>query len=122
MFESAEPLSPAAVNGLFNVYEWRLEAGETGEGVVSLVSSGSALTDDRHAVITPSGWDLFLMTSAQLVPQDKDENIDIYDARIGGGFPSLPVEPEPCSGDACQAPFINPAPLLVPGSVVQAPG
>jgi hypothetical protein len=48
--------------------------------------------------------------------------LDLYDARIGAGFPAVPAAPEECSADACQGPLTNPAPLLVPGSVSQSPG
>lgn len=115
VFATAEPLSPEAVNGLVNVYEWH-------EGRVSLISSGASSTDDANPVISASGRDVFFQTSAQLVPQDTDENVDVYDARLGGGFPSSAAQAEECRGDACQGPLTNPAPLLIPGSVSQAPG
>jgi hypothetical protein len=90
---------------------------------VSLISSGSSLTSDNQPVISPSGRDVFFLTTARLVRQDTDEVVDLYDARLGGGgFPAAPAERQPCSGDACQGPLTNPAPLLVPGSVPQAPG
>ena len=56
------------------------------------------------------------------MPQDTDGLGDVYDARLHGGFPVAAVPRAPCSGDACQGPLTNPAPLLVPGSVAQAPG
>jgi hypothetical protein len=116
VFLSSEPLSSAASNGLPNVYEWN-------EGSVSLVSSGSSPTFDYGAVIDPSGKNIFFLTAAPLVSQDMDENVDVYDARIGGGgFPMPPAEPEQCSGDACQGPWAVPAPTLVPGSELQASG
>jgi hypothetical protein len=115
VFTSAGPLSPDATNGRANVYEWH-------EGSVSLVSSGSAEGIDSHPVISPSGRDIFFATSQGLTSQDTDGVADVYDARLGGGFPPVPAERQPCSGDACQGPLTNPAPLLVPGSVPQAPG
>jgi hypothetical protein len=121
VFTSAEPLSPDAVNGLINVYEWRKEPGWP-EGRVSLISSGTAETSDESPVITPSGRDVFFTTSAGLVPEDTDGKADVYDARLGGGFPSAPTSVRECSGDACQGSLTNPAPLLVPGSVSQASG
>ena len=76
----------------------------------------------EQVVISETGDDIFFTTDQGLVPQDTDGQDDVYDARLGGGFPPAPAEPQPCSGDACQGPLTNPAPLLVPGSVSQAPG
>lgn len=115
VFTTATRLSPYAINGLANAYEWH-------EGKVSLISTGSAEAPVEDVVISPSGRDVFFITTQGLVPQDTDGLADIYDARIGGGFPAPPAGTEPCSSDACQGPLTNPAPLLVPGSVSQAPG
>jgi hypothetical protein len=121
VFTSAEPLSPAATNGLANVYEWHKEPGWS-EGRVSLISMGSSEEAVEHVVISGTGNDIFFLTSQGLVPQDTDGAPDLYDARLGGGFPVVAAQPQACSGDACQGPLTNPAPLLVPGSVSQAPG
>jgi hypothetical protein len=115
VFDTAESLSPAATNGKANIYEWD-------EGGVSLVSSGTAEEDDGDEMITASGRDIIFKTIQGLVGQDSDGQPDVYDARIGGGFPPLPAERQRCSGDGCQGPLTNPTPLLVPGSVSQAPG
>ena len=48
-----------------------------------------------------SGRDVFFTTADQLVGQDTDTDIDIYDARVDGGFPAPALSPS-CSGDACQ--------------------
>jgi hypothetical protein len=121
IFETAEPLSRHAENHLVDVYEWHKEPGWQ-EGVVSMVSGGTAEESDENAVITPSGTDILFTTTQGLVAQDTDGARDVYDARLGGGFPPPPAEPQPCSGDACYGPLTNPAPLLVPGSASQAPG
>jgi hypothetical protein len=123
VFESGQPLSPNATNGLVNAYEWH-------EGHVGLVSDGSdeepvgvnqqGVTKD--IAITPSGRDLFFVTVAGLLPQDTDGARDVYDARLGEGFPETSANVQSCSGDACQGPLTNPAPLLVPGSVSQLAG
>jgi hypothetical protein len=120
VFTTAEPLSPAASNGQANVYEWDKQPGQS-EGRVSMVSSGSG-EPVEHVVISPEGNDIFFVTTQGLVAQDTDGAPDIYDARLNGGFlpPSGPAES--CEGDACQGPLTNPAPLLIPGSVSQAPG
>jgi hypothetical protein len=118
IFTTSEPLSPAATNGLANVYEWH----QGGEGSVSLISGGDSEEPVEDAVISPDGNDVFFLTSQGLVPQDTDGAPDIYDARIGGGFSPPAVEAQPCEGDACQGPLTNPAPLSVPGSLSQPAG
>lgn len=121
IFTSATPLSPDATNGLVNAYEWH-ESPTEPEGSVSLVSTGSDETAVNEALISPNGRSVFFLTTQGLVPQDTDGASDVYDARLEGGFPPTPAEPRPCQGDACQGPLTNPAPLLVPGSVLQEPG
>ena len=122
VFRTKEPLSPGASNGQMNVYEWHKEPGSSGEGDVSLISTGTGAGPVEDVVISPSGRDVFFVTSQGLMPQDTDGVPDIYDARLGGGFRAAAAPAQPCSGDACQGPLTNPAPLLVPGSVSQAPG
>jgi hypothetical protein len=68
-----------------------------------------------------SGADVFFGSTEQLVGQDTDTNGDIYDARVGGGFPAL-VSPPVCSGDACQGALAGAPVLLSPGSEFQAGG
>jgi hypothetical protein len=119
VFVTSEPLSPGAINGLPNAYEWH-------EGKVSLVSSGSAETPVEDVVISPSGNDVFFVTSQGLVAQDTDGASDVYDAHLCSAgapcFAPAAAGRRPCEGDACQGPLTNPAPLLVPGSVAQEPG
>ena len=121
IFASAESLSPGAINGLVNVYEWHKEEGSS-KGVVSLISSGNSSEPVQSAVIAPGGRDVFFVTAQGLVSQDTDGLVDVYDARMGGGFPEPAAAPQRCSGDACQGALSTPAALLVPGSVSQAAG
>jgi hypothetical protein len=120
VFISARRLSPDVTNGLVNAYEWH--AGPGGSGSVSLVSTGTDPEAVEDVVISASGANVFFVTSQGLVPQDADGLDDIYDARFGEGFAAAPAERQPCEGDGCQGPLTNPAPLLVAGSVSQAPG
>jgi hypothetical protein len=144
VFQSADGLTPGALNrdrGEFtreningelvkepyyanNAYEYH-------DGNVYLISDGRdasyssiGLSTAESSVqvrgISPSGDDIFFETADRLVPQDLDTEIDLYDARIDGGFPA-PVSLLPsCSGDACQG-QLSPSPtLLSPGSESQA--
>jgi hypothetical protein len=119
IFITTEPLSPAAINHLANVYEWHESSDENGR--VSLVSGGSGGYPITDAVISAEGNDVFFVSTQGLVPQDTDGEADIYDARVHGGFAPEPAPREPCSGDECQGPLTNPAPLLVSGSATQVP-
>jgi hypothetical protein len=115
VFMTAAPLSPDATNGQVNVYEWH-------EGAVSMVSCGCATEGDSEAMMTPSGRDVFFVTTAELVPGNSNGLPVIYDARLGGGFPPAEAPVERCEGDACQGALSTLAPLLVPASAVQASG
>jgi hypothetical protein len=115
VFSTTAPISPNATNGLSNVYEWH-------NGVVSLISLGSAEASDGSAAISASGHNILFTTTAGLVPQDNDGAQDIYDARVEGGFPQPGTSREPCVDDSCQGSLAAPVPLLIPGSTSQVPG
>jgi hypothetical protein len=96
-----------------DVYEWEEDGvGDCGEatGCVHLISSG---LDENYSVLlgaSADGSNVFFATAARLVPQDKDDLGDIYDARVGGGFAASPP-PVQCSGEACR--LIPIAPPLI---------
>lgn len=120
VFETTEPLASRVSNGLQNVYEWHREPGEA-EGTVAAISTGSALAPDRQPVLTPSGEDLFFMTTQSLVPTDTGNEKDVYDARHDGGFPQGAEQPQHCEGEACLGPLSEQPGPIVPGSLLQAP-
>jgi len=106
-----------------DVYLWRYKqhAASENQGVVSMVSDGetstSAETEGGDAAISASGSDVFFFTPTELVGQDTDQLIDVYDARVDGGYPAPKPEPS-CSGEACQgSPSSAPA-FGVPGTQV----
>jgi hypothetical protein len=117
-FESQDALTPADVNGrIQDVYEWEPEGvGSCGRpsGCVSLISSGQSPNDSMFLDATPSGDDAFLVTRERLLPQDEDEKLDLYDARVGGGFPPPPTPP--CGGQPCRGPSSTPPALQGPAS------
>lgn len=95
-----------------NVYEWEAEgAGGCGEatGCVSLISDGHDLADIAGvSAVTlrgadASGANVFFTTTDQLLPKDTDTELDVYDARIGGGFPEADT-PSSCQGEGCRVP------------------
>lgn len=110
VFSSWLPLSAKAHNDNADVYVWK-------EGAVGLISGGMPEERDGQAVISASGRNIFFGTTESLAPNDTDGVGDIYDARIGGGFPTTLVGPAGCNGDACQGePGVVPT-LLAPASL-----
>jgi NHL repeat/WD40-like Beta Propeller Repeat len=114
-FESYDPLLPRDSNGKEDVYEWEAAAGAqqceadgaeayvaASGGCLSLISSGESPQDSAFADASKDGRDVFFLTNASLLPQDPGL-IDVYDARVEGGFPQ-PFAPAPCEGEACQSP------------------
>jgi hypothetical protein len=93
-----------------DVYQWRrdgLDGCAALQGCLSLISSGRG---GYYVVLlgeAEEGRDVFFATHESLLPRDRDTASDIYDARIGGGFPE-PAEKIPCEGDSCFHPV--PAP------------
>jgi hypothetical protein len=113
-FESPAALAPGALNDVcafessgacraaaHNVYEWS-------EGTLYLISDGI----DSHSLFSTSatqllgadesGSDVYMISGDRLVPQDTDNQTDIYDARENGGFPA-PTSTTPCEGDGCRS-------------------
>jgi hypothetical protein len=106
-FTTRAGLVPGDSNGKADAYEW--EAQGTGgctrsEGCISLLSSGTDSAESYFMDASANGGDVFFLTRQQLVGWDRDQNYDLYDARVDGGFPEpVPATP-PCSADACQGP------------------
>ena len=117
-FTSSDALSPRDTNGRQDVYQWE-EVGTGGceaadpdfvpssGGCLSLISTGKSAKDSEFVEASPSGDDVFFSTLSSLVPQDYGL-VDIYDARVGGGFPPPPPEKAECEGEACQSPAAPP--------------
>jgi hypothetical protein len=102
-FATATKLVPQAVNGVQDVYEWE-QAGtgschseEQEGGCVYLLSSGTSPDLSFYLDNDESGENVYFATKAGLVAGDTDEAYDVYDARVGGGFPE-PPPPVPCGG------------------------
>ena len=86
-----------------------------------------------------SGNDVFIATTDQLVPSDTDTREDVYDVRVGGGFPVTAAASACTNADSCKPPAspqpaifgapasatfsgpANPAPSVTPPAVVKAP-
>jgi len=109
-FNSEDGISPRDTNDANDVYEWR-------DGVVSLISGGADVGPSQLYSTTPSGDDVFFLTPERLVGWDGDSQNDIYDARVGGGFPEPPAgDPAQCEGDGCRPGGNRPPDPPLPGS------
>ena len=102
-FDSFDALAPQDSNKDRDVYQW--EANGTGSctkpsGCVNLISNGRSEDGASFIDASADGSDVFFTTDDSLVPDDPG-SVDLYDARVGGGFPLPPVV-IPCNGDACQ--------------------
>jgi hypothetical protein len=97
-FSTAEALVPEDTNGRFDAYEY-----DTTDGSVHLISSGTDTSDSYFLDASASGHDVYFVTRQQLAGWDTDNAYDLYDARVGGGFPDPPVLVE-CRGEACHGP------------------
>jgi DNA-binding beta-propeller fold protein YncE len=126
-FDSFESLSPNDVNGgVEDVYEYEPDGvGTCGReaGCVSLISTGHGAYDSGFFSVDESGGNVFFSTRNRLLPADKDELVDLYDAREGGGIAAETETERPeCQGEACQHP-VEPPIDSTPGSLTyQGPG
>ena len=105
-FDSKDALVSADTNGQQDVYEYE-------DGTVYLISAGTSSDISTLVDTSDEGHDVFFTTRSQLVAPDDDESSDIYDARVGGGFP-VATGTLPCAGEACRGPLSAPPVPLTP--------
>ncbi len=90
-FNSSDALVPQDTNGNEDVYEYEppevgsCNAGLTtysaaAEGCIGLISSGAAFGESAFLDASESGEDVFFLTGANLVAEDLDGALDVYDA------------------------------------------
>jgi hypothetical protein len=127
-FNSHEALVPQDVNGTWDVYEYEPpgNGGEgegncttstqgasylynpKAEGCVGLITSGESPEESAFFDASESGSDVFFATLSQLVSQDADHSMDVYDAHEcttkAPCFPAAAETPPPCTTEAsCKA-------------------
>lgn len=124
-FSTTAQLSPRAVSAgheCESLYEFNTSAALS-EGSVHLVSDGTDNTLYRGAIcgvlwqgIDATGDNVLFNTGDPLLAGDVDNGqLDIYDARVEGGFDTPPRSPA-CSLGSCEAPVSTPPVLPVAGS------
>ena len=111
--------------GVENAYEYEPDAEGSCTslpGCVALVSSGTSSHESAFLDASEDGNDVFFLTAAQLVPQDADNSLDLYDARVCGTpetqacLPAFTPPPPPCAGEECRAPAESPSGLSTPAT------
>jgi hypothetical protein len=99
-FTTAEALLPLDVNQSPDIYRWR-------EGSVELVTDGVSELPlvPRVVDVDDDGSDIFFLAAFPgLTGFEHDGTINMYDARVGGGF-DPPTPPALCTEDSCQGPL-----------------
>lgn len=113
-FNAIDSLVPADSNGQWDSYQYEPTGvgdcssssgspsiSSSGQGCVSLISSGTGEDEAAFFDASETGDDAFFFTPARLSVLDEDSEVDIYDARVGGVEATLPADTE-CLGEACQ--------------------
>jgi hypothetical protein len=105
-FETRDPLMRRDVDGATDVYEWH-------SGELSLISSGQSLPDGTLIFgdfvggnflygVSPDGTNVLFLTNDALLPQVSGQvPLNLYDARVNGGFPQ-PQSSATCAEETCQ--------------------
>ncbi|MGN6663093.1 MAG: fibronectin type III domain-containing protein [Solirubrobacterales bacterium] len=121
-FDSGDSLVPGDTNNRPDVYQWEAQGEGSctrAAGCLALISSGRGADGASFVDASADGSDAFFLTGESLVPADPG-SADVYDARVGGGFPE-PPPPLECVGDACQPLPQAPEDPTV-GTTVSGPG
>lgn len=132
-FETDEALVSKDTNNQLDVYEWEREGAgacrrasasfsESNGGCLYIISTGQSAQPSYFGDASADGDNVFFFTRQSLVGQDQDLNVDIYDARVGGGIAaqSPPPSPAPCAGEACRIASGAPIVFGVPSSATIA--
>jgi DNA-binding beta-propeller fold protein YncE len=130
-FNSYVPLVPSDTNGAMDVYEWETPGAGTcteeshafpavNGGCLYLISSGESSFESEFWDASPDGANVFFNTESSLLRRDPG-SVDLYDARVEGGFPEGEEEVE-CEGEACQTPPLAPQDPTPSSTSYRGPG
>jgi hypothetical protein len=102
-FDSSDALGLTDTDNAPDAYQWEAQGEGScarAGGCISLISDGRSAGGGRFIDASADGSDAFFLTAGSLVKADPGA-LDLYDARVGGGFAEA-TEPLACEGDACQ--------------------
>ena len=122
-FESPDGLVPRDSDGLVDVYEWELPGvgsctasspgfSESSGGCVFPISDVAGGSESGFMDASESGDDVFIATADRLVASDADSRVDVYDVRVGGGFPVSAPGPVCENADSCKPPVSSQPPVF----------
>jgi hypothetical protein len=113
VFATLEQLQANDVDSGLDYYLWH-------EGAVSMISDGRSLGNTflgaESVAMSASGEDIIFTTDTPIVGADGDDLDDIYDAKLGGGFPYTPPPPPCASVEACHGPAVAASPSAAAGT------
>jgi hypothetical protein len=136
-FQTQEALVPQDTNGQTDVYEWEREGAggvdgcsrsstsfsASSGGCLYLISTGQSDDQSYFGDASGNGSNIFFFTRQSLVAQDRDENVDIYDARVEGGIAAQnPLPASSCSKEGCLGPDGSQPVFGVPSSATFVAG
>jgi hypothetical protein len=117
-FSTQEALVPQDTNGRIDAYEYDVPSHS-----VRLLSTGKSTSDSYFMDASGNGDDVFILTRERLVGWDVDDSYDLYDVRVGGGFPDPVVPAAECIGEACHGqPSSAPPPTSAGTTTFAGPG
>jgi len=134
-FQTQEALLPQDKNGQIDVYEWEREGAggaygctrssasfsESSGGCLYPISTGESASPSYFGDASASGNDVFFFTRQSLVGQDRDENYDVYDARVEGGIAAQNPSPSvDCTEEGCLDPVVSSPVFGAPSSTTFA--
>ena len=96
-FSTGDALLARDTNGKSDVYQY-----DVASQTLHLITSGVSGSNSYFLDASPDGSDVFYVTRERRVGWDIDTSVDLYDARVGGGFPGPPPAPAGCREDDCQ--------------------
>ena len=131
-FQTQEALLPQDKNEQTDVYEWEREgaggsaaapvraraSAQGSGGCLYLISTGESDDQSYFGDASADGNDVFFFTRQSLVGQDRDENNDLYDARVDGGIAAQnpSATDRPATGEGCLEPVVSAPVFAAPSS------